>query len=126
MQNTKGKDKIERRVSAAMDAVRSGGKLRLAAAFVAMSRLETGDVISELILCVEDATDGVDTSALLEAANFPDKLNAAELLTAALSCDLGQMQTAVGSDRLDKVLPSLLVLATGLTDARKQLQGNMS
>jgi hypothetical protein len=91
-------------------------------AYQALSPLETGDVIAELFLMVEDLTSGVDETALLQAAEISNKIDAPRILRAVAATDVAELQAATGSDRLEKVFATLLVLVAALKDARAQLE----
>jgi hypothetical protein len=121
MLGIKTKDRIERRVSAAVSAVQSGKRWRMLLAYQALSPLETGDVLAELFLMVEDLTSGVDESALLQAAKISEKIDAPRILRAVAATDVVELQAATGSDRLEKVFATLLVLVAALKDARARL-----
>lgn len=117
----KRKDRIERRVSAAVAAVQSGKRWRMLLTFQALSPLLTGDVLAELFLMVEDLTSGVDETALLQAAKISGKIDAPRILRAVAADDVLELQAATGSDRLEKVFAPLLALVAALKEARARL-----
>lgn len=114
-------DRIERKVHAAVNATRSGKRLRIMAAFIGLSKLETGDVVAELFMLVEDAVEGVDRDALLEAATLPPAWNGTALIQAVHDRSLADLQAEFGSEEPGKVVASLLVLVADLQDARAKL-----
>ncbi|OAD97735.1 hypothetical protein A6A22_20240 [Arthrobacter sp. OY3WO11] len=105
----------------AISAVQSGNQADILTAFEALAPLETGDVISELFLWVDDLTSGVAEDSLLQAAELPVPPRTTEMLKAVTDRDLGGLQAAVGSDQLEQVFASLLVLVAALRDARSRL-----
>lgn len=116
-----GPDQIEQLVLTAIMAVQSGNRADTLAAFEALAPIETGDVISELFLWIDDLTSGGVQDALLQASELPIPPRSTEMLQAVKDRDLGGLQAAVGSDQLEKVFASLLVLVAALRDARARL-----
>jgi hypothetical protein len=124
MLSIKGKDRVERRVSAVVDAVRSGKRWRMLLAYKALSPIETGDVLAELFMMLEDITSGVDEAALLEAAKVPDAIDAPAILKAAADADLVGLMAAAGAEHLEGVFAKLFVLAAALKDASAHLDAD--
>lgn len=126
MLGIKVKDRIERRVSAVIDAVQSGKRWRMLLAYRALAPLETGDVLAELFLMLEDLTTDVDQTALLQAAKVSEKIDAPKILKAAADANPVELMAATGADRLEKVFASLFVLVAALRDARAELDRSKS
>jgi hypothetical protein len=116
-----GSDRVEELVLAAITAVQSGNRDDIEAAFEALAPVETGDVLAELCLWIEDLTAGVTQESLLQATELPVPPRSPEILKAAVDGNLAMLQTAVGSQQLEKVFSSLLVLVAALKDARTRL-----
>lgn len=114
-------EQIEQLVLAAISAVQSGNRAEIAAAYEGLAPLETGDVIAELSLWIEDLTTGVSEASLLQAAKLPLPPQPTKILRAVADRDIAGLQAAVGSNGLEKIFASLLVLVAALKDARTRL-----
>lgn len=114
-------DEIEKRVLIAINAVQGGNRVDIISAYEGLATLETGDVISELFLWIDDLTQGVDRDELLQAVTLPIPDKPEEIIEAVLNLDITGLQKAVGSDRLESVLASLLVTVAALKDGRARL-----
>lgn len=121
MAGTAVKDRVERRVSAVLDAVQSGPKWRIGLAYLMLLPLDTGDVIAELFLWIDDLKSGVDESALLQAAKVPASVDSRRILQAVTTRDVAELQAATGSTRLQAALPPLLILVVALKEGRARL-----
>lgn len=118
---TETPDQIERLVAAAIDAVQKGDRAGIEAAFEALAPLETGDVIAELFLLIDELSAGVHQPALLRAVELPVPPRAEKILAAARRTSLPQLMIAVRSVRLEKAIASLTVLVAALKDARTRI-----
>ena len=112
---------IERRVLIAISAVQTGNRADIVSAYEGLAPLETGDVIAELFLWMEDLTDGVEVEELLQAIALPLPPNPAKIIESVLIQDIAGLQIAVGSDKLEKVFTALLVTVAALKDGRERL-----
>lgn len=121
VQDSTGYDEIEKRVLIAINAVQVGNRADIISAYEGLATLETGDVISELFLWVDDLTQGVDREELLQAVTLPIPDNPEVIIDSILNLDIKGLQSAVGSDRLESVLASLLVTVAALKDGRARL-----
>jgi hypothetical protein len=114
-------DEIERLVYLAISATQRGNRADLISAYEGLAPLETGDVIAELTLWVEDLTDGVEVEELLQAVVLPIPPNSEKIIESVLIQDIFGLQEAVGSDTLGSVLAALLVTVAALKDGRERL-----
>lgn len=115
-------DEIERRVLLAITAVQRGNRADIISAYEGLASLETGDVIAELTLWVQDLTDEVEIPALLDAVVLPMAPNPEKIIESVLAQDIAGLQNAVGSDGLEKVFAALLVTVAALKDGRERLR----
>lgn len=114
-------DEIQKRVLIALNAVESGNRADIIAAYEGLGPLDVSDVIAELTLWMEDLTEDISVGSLVAAAVLPLPSNPEDLAQAIINCDVVGMQDAVGSDQLDTILASLLVLVAGLKDSRVRI-----
>lgn len=112
---------IERLVLTAIKAVQSGDRDRVNSAYEALAHISTLDVIAELFLCIQDYTEGVDLTELLDVATLPLPPKPRQIIAAVAARDLGAVQQATGSDRPERAFATLLVLAASLGDARQRV-----
>lgn len=121
MTKAEGSDQVEELVLSAITAVQSGNREDIEAAFEALAPVETGEVLAELCLWVDDLTAGVTLESLWQAIELPIPPRSPEILKGAADGNLAMLQTAVGSKQLEKIFSSLLVLVAALKDARTRL-----
>lgn len=115
MDTDDGTDLIESAVRAAVEAVQSGKQGRIAQAYEALATLETGDVIAELFLWVDDLVGERETTDV--DVRLPP--NGHDVLDAVKARDLTALQQAVNSDQVEKVLTNLLLIIAAMKDARE-------
>ena len=111
-------DAVAGRVAAAVCAVQGVDRAAIAAAYDALAPLDTGDVLAELCLCVDEATAGVDIVQLVKSARLPLPPDPLRLIDAVRARDLPALQAATGQERPEAVFAALMVLAGSLQDAR--------
>lgn len=114
-------DIVSKLVLETIDAVQSRDETKIVDAYLNMAFLETGDVVSELFLWIDDLTVGIDDRKLLEACVLPVPPNSVEIIRAARNINLSQLQDAIGSDRLEQALSALFALVASLKEARARI-----
>ena len=110
---------VEALVLTAIEAVRSGDRDTVSRAYEALAPIETGEVIAELFVWVDDLVDGIDVDELLDSVALPLPPKPHEVLASVESRDLRELQDAVGTDRPERIFATLLVLVAALKNARE-------
>ena len=110
-------------VAAALHAVQGGDQAAITAAVEVLAPLNTGDVLAELCLCVEEATAGVHVANLVRSARLPLPPRPIQLIDAVAARDLPAILVSTSRERPEAVFAALLVLAASLREARARQQG---
>lgn len=114
-------DNVGPLVLAAIDAIATGRNAEISATSEALGRLNTGDIIGELLAWVRYLTSNVDLNALLAAVTIPLPPRAPDIIAAILDYDMGRIKDAMGGASPQEIFVSLLVLVAALKDARTRI-----
>ena len=112
---------VEVAVDNAITSILDGSEAETEAAFHALAGYDAAEVVAELFLQVEDATDGIDVDDLIAAAEIPLPDNPREIVAAIRARDMKALEAATSHDDLNVAVEAILNVIVSLRDARHHI-----